>query len=117
MPNRVVKCMVITNNEACNFKVAYNDSSAPKMIRHLELKYKMILNKKIETDEREKDPSYLLMMFIITASLPFRCVYKQIFAFCNFLNPNYNLPLPKDLPELACFYYEKQKKTDVKRQL
>ncbi|RNA27428.1 zinc finger BED domain-containing 1-like [Brachionus plicatilis] len=94
----------------------HNDNSTSKMFRHLEQKHDIKLNNKFETDEREKDPFYLLLMFIITASLPFRCVENKFFKlFCHFLNPNFKLPSRKDLSDLASVYYEKEKKSTISR--
>lgn len=104
LPNRIVKCIVKTSNEICNLEFAHNDNSTGTMIRHLDNKHGIKLSQKIENNQREKDPSYLLLMFIITASLPFRCVDNQFFKlFCNYLNPNFKLPTRKTFRNYQVF--------------
>jgi hypothetical protein len=54
---------------------------------------------------------YLLLMFIISASLPFRCVNNIYFIkFCKALKPEFAVPDRKYLSRLASNYYENKKK-------
>lgn len=81
---------VHANNGICNYEIAQDNNSTSSMIWHLYHKHQIKICQKNESDEKEKDPAYLLMIFIITSNLPFRCVENKFFKlFCNFLNPNF----------------------------
>ncbi|RNA16694.1 zinc finger BED domain-containing 1-like [Brachionus plicatilis] len=74
-----------------------------KMIRHLERKHNISIKKNTENQE-ENDPIFLLLMFIITASLPFRCTdcwasvqnFSYIGVTAHFLDENFKLTITTD---------------------
>ena len=66
-----------------------------------------------ESDALIEDPKYFLLMFIITASLPFRCVENKFFKlFCNSIYPNFKTPSRKEIAELTSTHY-KSKKNEI----
>lgn len=78
----VVVCQHKTKKGICNKVIPFNDSSTGKMVRHLKNKHKTCVTKKEEGEEN--DAPYFLLMFIVTASLPFRCVDNEFFK--NFVS-------------------------------
>ena len=114
--NNIVVCQFKTNKGICGKVISHNDNSTGKMVRHLSIKHQISVKKK-DDEAGEDDPLYYLLMFIITASLPFRCVENEFFKkFCRVLNKDFKLPDRKKLSDMASKYYV-EKKTLLKLKL
>ena len=74
--SHIVVCKAQVKNGLCRHVISHNDSSTGKMIRHLGRKHNISIKKNTENQE-ENDPIFLLLMFKITSSLPFRCVENE----------------------------------------
>lgn len=112
-PNKIVVCQVQTEKGICNKTLPHNDNSTSKMVRHLNSRHKISFAK---SEVKEKDTVYCLLMFIITASLPYRCVENRFFKmFCECLDPNFKIPSRKQLSDLTSKHYLEKKGLVVKK--
>ena len=114
-----VKCKVVCKDSlVCGQKLKYHNSTK-FLFNHLKKHniFNELVSKKTKDAPLNVDQiNYVLMMFIITASLPFRCVNNDYFIkFCKALNPNFNVPDRKKLSSMAKFYYDKSKNLLKKR--
>ena len=84
-----VTCQHNTENGPCKKTFPYVSESTGMMVSHLRNKHKFECTNKDEVNNNQTsgDACFLLMMFIITSSLPFRCVDNEFFKkFCKCLN-------------------------------
>ncbi|CAF0985650.1 unnamed protein product [Brachionus calyciflorus] len=114
-PNKIVICKLQkkNNNGPCGKVLSYKDNSTGKMIRHLTRKHSISTKK---NSESESDPINYLLMFIITASLPFRCIENKFFKmFCESLNPKFKIPSRQHLANLSSKFYNDKKELMKKK--
>ena len=101
------------------FKNEFNScSSTTRLNEHLKNKHNLF-NPKLSKNQNKSAESELdvskanqlpvLLMFIITACLPFRCVYFK--EFCSMLNKNFVIPERRFLSKLASEVYTAKKES------
>lgn len=96
------------NDKICGKKYKYS-SSTNKMKQHLEQEHRLFKDESTK-DNENVDISFLLLMFIISAALPFQCVNNNFFIrFCKALNPEYKVPDRKTLSNMASKYHSEKK--------
>ncbi|CAF0980794.1 unnamed protein product [Brachionus calyciflorus] len=96
------------SDKNCGIFFKYN-SSTNKMKNHLEKEHEIFKDEN-SNKKASVDICYLLLMFVITAVLPFRCVNNIYFVkFCAALNPNFKVPDRKTLSNLSKKYYMDRK--------
>jgi hypothetical protein len=116
-----VKCMVDCEGSKCGKKLKYHNSTK-YLFSHLENSHKIFQGKVKDTsDSNNKNDieflNYNLMMFIITAALPFRCVENEYFKkFVKALNSSNKLPDRKNISKSAKSHHDKIKEK-LKREL
>lgn len=105
--------VLLSNSKKCNHALKYI-SSTDKMIWHLANAQKIIDPNKIQLSQKYDytTKNYYLIMFIISASLPFLCVnnlYFKIFIYSK--NPEFKIPDRRTLSHLATeFFFKKKRK-------
>ena len=117
---KTIKCLVKHKDKTnCLYKPNYHESTQ-YMWNHLKSKHGIHRSPEITKSKRsnvdEKATMYYLLMFIITAALPFRCVENSFFKqFIEQLNPNFKLPSRQKIANLSTFYYNDKKKKLVRK--
>jgi hypothetical protein len=75
-----VKCNIdFDDGSKCGKMLKYHNSTK-YLLNHLQSKHKIIEKVKNSNNPIKKDPKELLMMFIVTAALPLRCVENEYFV-------------------------------------
>ena len=112
-----VKCNIdCDDGSECGKMLKYHNSTK-YLLNHLQSKHKIIEKVKNSNNPIKKDPKELLMMFIVTAALPFRCAENKCFVqFCKALNSNFKLPDRKEISRMTKLHY-KVGKDKLKREL
>ena len=98
-------------------KYLANHNSTTSMINHLKTHDIYISKKKTDnkpqnsSSDRTKALNYYLLMFIVTSSLPFRCIDNKFFKlFCKEINPSFKPPNRQKIADLAKDYFKLKKK-------
>jgi hypothetical protein len=112
-----VKCNIdCDDGSKCGKMLKYHNSTK-YLLNHLQSKHKIIEKVKNSNNPIKKDPKELLMMFIVTAALPFRCAENKYFVeFCKALNSNFKLPDRKEISRMTKLHH-KVGKDKLKREL
>ncbi len=99
MKSRKVKCLYkVENGQVCSKILSHSSSSTTSMLKHLKSHGVSDFERKNETKIDNNNISstkiqYYLLLFIISAALPFRCVENKYFKlFCKSLSPIISLP-------------------------
>ncbi|CAF1098726.1 unnamed protein product, partial [Brachionus calyciflorus] len=111
-----VTCNFQTPTGECKKTISHFSGSTGAMVDHLRTKHKFECSKTNSQNEISYDEKcYFLLMFIITASLPFRCVEKSYFKkFCKSLNPELKIPSRKVIANMSDEHFLKKKNILVK---
>ena len=116
--NRQVKCTVKHKDKTkCKYVAKYHESTT-YLWTHLGNHHNIHKDQKSINEGKKSSKfvdndstNYLLLMFILTAALPFRCVENKYFKeFIKQLNPNYKVPSRHKISELTTRYYNEKKK-------
>jgi hypothetical protein len=82
-----VKCNIDFDDGSKCGKILKYHNSTKYSLNHLQSKHKILEKLENSKNAIKKDPKELLMMFIVTAALPLRCVENEYFVkFCKALN-------------------------------
>jgi hypothetical protein len=107
-------CFKKVDNEICGKLLTYhnNTTSLRNHLKTHEINFESKQDKnKLNNGTSIIDLNYFLMMFIITAGLPFQCVENKYFKkYSEGLKSTYKMPNRRKISNLVNNYYEKKKK-------
>ena len=116
-----VKCLHKVDGKVCSKTLSHSSSSTTSMINHLKTHGISDFQKKNATKIDNTNISstkiqYYLLLFIISAALPFRCVENKYFKlFCKSLNPNAKLPGRQKISQMVTILYNNKKKKMINK--
>lgn len=120
--NPRVKCLhKVENGNICSKTLLHSSSSTTSMLNHLKSHGisdfpKKNASKIDNTNISSSKIQYYLLLFIISAALPFRCVENKYFKlFCKSLNPNAKLPSRQKISQKVTILYNKKKKKMINK--